>query len=87
VTRLHAELLEILEFLEEAAHSAIPEAAQYAANGDPEDTERWYCAEQLLLVQRDLQRLRPVLEELIIDLGEDRARGARHQLGRGRHDL
>jgi hypothetical protein len=53
---------------EAAARECVPAAAQYATNWNPEEVERWHTAEQLALLQADLQRLRPVLEELGISL-------------------
>jgi hypothetical protein len=61
------ELAGLLNRLEAAAHDCVPAAAQYASNGDPEDMARLYTTEQLALLQADLQRLRPVLEELGIN--------------------
>jgi hypothetical protein len=53
------ELAELLNRLEAAAHDCVPAAAQYASNWDPEDMERRYTAEQLALLQADLQRPSP----------------------------
>jgi hypothetical protein len=64
------ELADLLNRFEAAAHDCVPAAAQYASNWDPEGMERQYTAEQLALLQADLQRLRPVLEELGINCGE-----------------
>jgi hypothetical protein len=63
--RLQFELDKLLNAFEAAAHECIPAAAQYCTDwAPPEDVERWHTAEQLALLQADLQRLRPVLEEL-----------------------
>jgi len=62
---LQLDLADLLDRLEAAAHAVIPAAAQYTTDwAPPEDVERWHTAEQLALHQADLQRLRPVLEEL-----------------------
>jgi hypothetical protein len=62
--RLRLDLDDLVDRLEAAAHEVVPAAARYVSNGDPEDMERRYCVEQLALLQADLQKLRPVIDQL-----------------------
>jgi hypothetical protein len=69
--RASVELRALVARLEAHAHESVPAAAQYATDrAPPEDLERWHCAEQLALLQADLQRVRPVLEQLGINFGD-----------------
>lgn len=66
---LRLELTALVDRLEAAAHAVIPATAQYTTDwAPPEDVERWHTAEQLASHQADLQRLRPVLEQLGVNL-------------------
>jgi hypothetical protein len=64
--RTREELMTLVVHLENAAHDVVPAAAQYSADWQPEgDVDRWCVAERLLVLQADLQRLRPLLEAVL----------------------